>query len=183
MRRNFEKSLAPCRLLLRYYDFAGMFAEGSRVVRTSHAESFSTSLRGPVAAAASPARAPPEQLSTFRLGAPARAAPPAKSDHCTRARVARRVLPHQRLERRQHDRHAQIPLALTTAFRLGHSPCRSVGAGVREDRAAPSASARHVAASCAIQLGTLSIVGSPRRTDMSEVGWKTEVCASSNRRG
>ena len=92
---------------------------------------------------------PPGQLSTFRLGAPARAAPPAKSDHCTRASVARRVLPHQRLERRQHDRHAQIRWAVTTAFRLGHSPCRSVGAGVREDRAAPSASARHVAASCA----------------------------------
>jgi hypothetical protein len=74
-------------------------------------------------------------------------------------------------------------LALTAAFRLGHSLCRSVGAGAREDRAAPSASARHIAASCAIQLGTLSIVGSPRRTNMSEVGWKTEVCASSKRRG
>jgi uncharacterized protein YbaR (Trm112 family) len=40
MRRHFEKSLAPCRLLLRYYDLPGCFAEGSRVVRTSHTESF-----------------------------------------------------------------------------------------------------------------------------------------------
>jgi hypothetical protein len=223
MRRNFEKSLAPCGLLLRYYDLQGCLPKGvalcarhmrsrsavrtanrttnwfapkqirnrrkgklrvasaarpSMAARVTWSSSISwwtsrdskrgfcelgrqlddkmaraglTSLRGPVAAAASPARAPPEQLSTFRLGAPARAAPPAKSDHCTGARVTRRVLPHQRLERRQHDRHAQIPLALTAAFRLGHSLCRSVGAGAREDRAAPSASARHIAASCAIQ--------------------------------
>jgi hypothetical protein len=159
------------------------FCELGRQLDDKMARAGLTSLRGHRCRGSKPGKGGPQD-SYRRFGlVRRRAAPPAKSDHCTRARVTR-LLPHQRLERRQHDRHAQIRLALTAAFRLGHSPCRSVGAGAREDRAAPSASARHIAASCAIQLGTLSIAGSPRRTDTSEVGVENgSGCASPNRRG
>jgi hypothetical protein len=169
MRRNFEKSLAPLRLLLRYCDLPGCLPKGvalcARHLRSRSAVRTANRTTNWFA---------PKQIRNRRKGK-LRVASAARPSMAARVTWSSSI---SWLTSRDSKRgFCELGRQLDDKCPSGtYVPSWTRCRGSKPGKGA-ARTAIDVSAWCA------GACRSPRRTDMSEVGWKTEVCASPNRHG